>query len=155
MVFKIFSTFALMKLKKHINILLAALILVSNAGLAFNVHYCESKISGISFSYNQEEPCVKEEPCEVEIQESCCALEKEHDSCCKNDKVEIKKTTSENVLIKAFQLQLAPFIAIGEWSPFFVGLSRDEVQKNDAPEYYCETNAPPLYKLYSQFIFYA
>ncbi len=28
-----------------------------------------------------------------------CAVENSHDSCCSNDKVEIKKTTSENILV--------------------------------------------------------
>jgi len=51
-----------MNFKKHINILLAMLILVSNVGLAFNVHYCEGKISGISFNYKVEEPCVEVKP---------------------------------------------------------------------------------------------
>lgn len=143
-----------MKFKKHINFLLALLILVSNTGLAFNVHYCEGKISGITFSYQQEEPCLEEKPVETKVEKSCCAQTTTHDSCCENSKVEIKKSTSENVLIKTFQLDIAPFIQINEWRSSFVGVVHDEVQKNETPEYYCDTNAPPLYKLYSQFIFY-
>lgn len=143
-----------MKFKKHINLLLALLILVSNTGLAFNVHYCEGKISGITFSYQQEELCVEQKPVETKLQKSCCAQTTTHDSCCENSKVEIKKNATENVLIKTFQLDIAPFIQINEWKSSFVGLVSDKVQKNNAPEYYCDTNAPPFYKLYSQFIFY-
>lgn len=143
-----------MKFKKHINLLLALLILVSNTGLAFNVHYCEGEISGVSFSYQQEELCVEEKPVETKLQKSCCAQTTTHDSCCENSKVEIKKSTAENVLIKIFQLDLASFIQTNEWYASFIGFGKDEVQKNDTPEYYCETNAPPFYKLYSQFIFY-
>lgn len=143
-----------MKFKKHINFLLALLILVSNTGLAFNVHYCEGNISGISFSYQQEETCVEEELIQTKIEKSCCAQTTTHDACCENSKVEIKKNTTENVLIKTFQLNIAPFIQTNEWKSFFVGYIDVKLHKNDTPEYYCDTNAPPYYKLYSQYIFY-
>lgn len=141
-----------MTLKKHINLLLAILILVSNVGLAFNVHYCEGKISGISFNYKVEEPCVEKKPTNIK---SCCAKENKHDSCCSNDEIEIKKTSSENVLIKNFQLDLAAFVSVEEikfYQPIF---DREVVVTNENPSFYCESNAPPLYKLYSQYIFYA
>jgi len=141
-----------MNFKKHINILLAMLILVSNVGLAFNVHYCEGKISGISFNYKVEEPCVEEKPTKVS---SCCAVENTHDSCCSNDKVEIKKTTSENILVKNFQLDLASFIPVQEFGLFQAILLKEIVVTDEHPSFYCESNAPPLYKLYSQYIFYA
>ncbi|MES2811935.1 MAG: hypothetical protein V4670_05630 [Bacteroidota bacterium] len=141
-----------MSFKKHINILIAVLILVSNVGLAFNVHYCEGKISGISFNYKIEEPCVEEKPASIK---SCCAVENTHDSCCSNDKVEIKKTTSENILVKNFQLDLASFIPVQEFDFFHAILLKERVVTENNPSFYCETNTPPLYKLYSQYIFYA
>lgn len=141
-----------MTFKKHINILLALLILVSNVGLAFNVHYCEGKLSGISFNYKIEEPCVEEIPTNIK---ACCAVENSHDSCCSNDKVEIKKTTSENILVKNFQLDLASFIPVQEFGFFHAILLKEIIVTEENPSFYCETNAPPLYKLYSQYIFYA
>ncbi|RXR20542.1 hypothetical protein EQG63_01005 [Flavobacterium amnicola] len=141
-----------MTFKKHINVLLAILILVSNVGLAFNVHYCEGKISGISFNYKVEEPCVDEKPTKIT---SCCAVENSHDSCCSNDKVEIKKTTSENVLVKSFQLDLASYLLVQECRFFQAILLQEVILPSENPSFYCESNAPPLYKLYSQYIFYA
>jgi len=141
-----------MNFKKHINILLAMLILVSNVGLAFNVHYCEGKISGVSFNYKIEEPCIEEKAASIT---SCCAVENTHDSCCSNDKVEIKKTTSENILVKNFQLDLATFIPVQEYRFFNFTAAKEVVLIKENPSFYCETNAPPLYKLYSQYIFYA
>lgn len=138
--------------KKHINILLAILILVSNVGLAFNVHYCEGKISGISFNYKIEEPCIEEKVASIT---SCCAVENTHDSCCSNDKVEIKKTTSENILVKNFQLDLATFIPVQEYRFLNFTAAKEVILVKENPSFYCETNAPPLYKLYSQYIFYA
>lgn len=141
-----------MKIKKHIVFLLSFLILVSNVGMAFSVHYCEGKISGVSFSYKTEELCVEQK---VEVNKACCGQENSHKACCKNSKVEIEKTTTENVLVKTFHLDLATFAGFDFWnsSPYF---STDEVvEKSENPSFYCDTNAPPLYQLYSQYIFYA
>lgn len=143
---------SIMKIKAHIVFLLSFLILVSNVGMAFNVHYCEGKISGVSFNYKTEEPCIEEKP---SVEKSCCAKQNTHDKCCKNDKVDIKKTTSENVLVKSFQLDLASFIPAQEYSFSQFVVSKDVVIKSENPSFYCDTNAPPLYKLYSQYIFYA
>ncbi|MBP9849932.1 MAG: hypothetical protein KBC58_10890 [Flavobacterium sp.] len=141
-----------MNFRKHINILLAMLILVSNVGLAFNVHYCEGKISGISFNYKVDEPCVEEKPTKIS---SCCAVENSHDSCCTNDKVEIKKTSSENVLVKSFQLDLVTYIPVQEFQVSHPVSLKEVILLSENPSFYCESNAPPLYKLYSQYIFYA
>lgn len=143
----------IMKIKAHIAFLLSFLILVSNVGMAFNVHYCEGKISGVSFNYKTEEPCIEEKPCVVE--KSCCAKQDTHDECCKNDKVDIKKTASDNVLVKNFQLDLASFIPAQEYNFSQFVVLKEFVQKSENPSFYCDTNAPPLYKLYSQYIFYA
>lgn len=141
-----------MKIKKHIVVLLSFLILVSSIGLAFNVHYCEGEISGVSFNYKSEEPCVEKQ---VEVEKPCCVQENNHKACCKNSKVKIDKTTFENVLVKTFQLDLATFTGIAFWnsSPYFS--AEEVVEKSENPSFYCDTNAPPLYQLYSQYIFYA
>jgi predicted transcriptional regulator len=53
-----------MQIKKHIALLLAFFLLISNSGLAFNVHYCGEKIAAISSVFSDEEVCemlIKEE----------------------------------------------------------------------------------------------
>ena len=43
--------------KKQLSILIAFLVLVSNSGLAFNVHFCEGKIASITSVFSKEEVC--------------------------------------------------------------------------------------------------
>lgn len=140
-----------MKLNRHISILLAMLILVSNVGLAFNVHYCHGEVSSVSLAYKLEEPCNDHHK---EDKKSCCATAGEsHKKCCDNDIVKLEDK-GDNIIVKSFQLDLAAFCQISEWKPvqFY-----DEVPvgKEQSPSFYCEANAPPLFKLYCQYIFYA
>jgi len=140
------------RINKHISILLAMLILVSNVGLAFNVHYCEGKIASVSFNYKAEEPCVEKK---IEVEKACCAKSNTHDDCCSNSKVDIKKTTSDNIIVKNFQLDLGVFTFVDAWKPSHFIAQNGVVVSNENPSFYCDSHAPPLYKLYSQYIFYA
>lgn len=140
-----------MKINKHISFLLALLILVSNVGLAFNVHYCGGELAGISLDYKKTEPCIEKK---VEKENACCATSDEHDSCCSNSKLTIKKTISDEVIVKSLQLDLGVFTLVNEFkSPIFTAVE-ENVVKSDAPSFYCDSNAPPLYKLYCQYVFY-
>ncbi|MEW5674959.1 hypothetical protein ABGT15_01440 [Flavobacterium enshiense] len=140
-----------MKINKHISFVLAMLILVSNVGLAFNVHYCGGEMAGISLDYKKYEPCVEQK---VEQEDTCCASSDEHSSCCSNDKIDFKKSISEDVIVKSFQLDLAAFTVVDTWKPIALEAVETVIAKSDAPSFYCDSNAPPLYKLYCQYIFY-
>jgi hypothetical protein len=140
-----------MKINKHISFLLALLILVSNVGLAFNVHYCGGELAGISLDYKKSEPCVEQKVVE---EDACCATSNEHDSCCSNDKVDIKKTISDEVIVKNFQLDLGVFTFTEAYNFSAVTPIEHVDCKSDEPSFYCDSNAPPLYKLYCQYIFY-
>ena len=87
-----------MKFKKHISIFLAVLLLVSNVGLAFNVHYCGGEISSVSL--NSTLPSVQSE-------KGCCEkkVASKKDSCCKDKKVVIQKK-GDNGIIKSFSFQM-------------------------------------------------
>jgi len=56
-----------MYFKKQICLFLAFFLLVSNSGLAFNVHFCKGKIASVSSVFSKEEVCkmliVKEKAC--------------------------------------------------------------------------------------------
>lgn len=139
-----------MKFTKSTSLLLALLVLVSNVGLAFNVHYCGGNISGISSVYSSDvSDVVKEMPSE----KSCCASKaKTSKSCCKDKIVKIDKKSE--VTVKAFSFQIdAPFV-IESWKPI-VFTSVPTVQDRQIQTYYCDANAAPFYKLYSQYTFYA
>ncbi|ESU19752.1 hypothetical protein FCR2A7T_16130 [Flavobacterium cauense R2A-7] len=140
-----------MKINKHISFLLALLILVSNVGLAFNVHYCGGELAEISLDYKKSEPCVEKK---VEKEATCCASADKHDDCCSNSKVTLKKSASDEVLVKSFQLDLGVFTFVEEWKPSLIATAEEKVNSSDIPSFYCDSNAPPLYKLYCQYIFY-
>lgn len=135
-----------MNLKKHISIVLASLILLVNLGLSFSVHYCKDKIAGVSFYHQETEPC-------VEKAASCCAKNSSHEHCCSNKEVKVEKKTDE-ILIKSIQFHFDQVVLNVDWNSNFntflgVANSFSEIA------YYCNANAPPLYKLFCQFILYA
>lgn len=132
-----------MKSNKRISLFLALLFLVSNVGLAINVHYCNNVIASISLKTSIKENNSCSSCCEkVEIKSHCCkdkvfSLEKKIDN-------EIEKTAS-------FQLDYF-FIPCLNQSISFLFLSN--FISNKSISYSCDANAPPFYKLYNQYIFY-
>jgi len=148
-----------MRLNRHISILLTILILASNVGLAFNVHYCGDKVSSISLAYKVEEPCndhhKKKSHKHDTRQKACCASTTDkHESCCKNDFVKLEDKSEGKVIVKSLQLDLGTFCEINEWKPAqFYTLAPVVITEN--PSFYCESHAPPLFKLYCRYILYA
>ncbi len=133
-----------MNIKKCTGLFLAFLLLVSNVGLAFNVHYCGGEIASVSvkpIAYQKAE-------------KSCCSkkVEKE-ESCCKDKVVNFQKK-SDNTVLKVFSID-SPFYFIIKESQTFVFSSEANLKSAQATSYFCASNAPPLFKLYSQYIFYA
>ena len=135
-----------MNFRKHISIVLATLILLANLGLSFAVHYCKDEIASVSFQYQEDEPC-------VEDVKSCCAKENSHDSCCSNKLIKVEKQT-DDILVKTLQLDLEQVVFVADWKPNLVAFESENTISNEAA-YYCDSHAPPLYKLYCQLVFYA
>lgn len=139
-----------MKFKKSIGLFLAMLLLVCNTGFALTVHFCEGKISSISSDFQTEETCADETE-----ESSCCGskVENSHEQCCSDKVIDLQDNT-DDVVVKAFSIQFeSPFI-IQQWQPFICGYDAVTLISSSA-DYYCETHAPPLFKLYKQYIFYA
>jgi hypothetical protein len=141
-----------MNCKKCTSLFLALLLLVSNIGLAFTIHYCEGKIASIASVFNTEELC---ETQSQSTTSSCCtkAIQTNHKACCK-DKVVHLDDNSDEVIVKTFSFQSAIPMVIPSWNSFVfkaIALRKD----TSVYFYFCDANAPPLFKLYSQFIFYA
>ena len=141
-----------MQFKKFISLFLAILLFVSNFGLAFNVHYCGDKIASISSVFSTVETSKKENS----FTKDCCCLKEDNikDSCCKNKVFDLKKDTKD-VIIKTFSFQIdAPFVIVKSSEMLFA--KAKEIRSTiNVTEYYCSPNAPPLFKLYHQYIFYA
>ena len=141
-----------MKFNKHISILLTFLIFASNMGFALNVHYCHGEVSSVSFAYKIEEPCNTHH--EQEAKSCCASAGKSHKKCCKNDLVKLQDDSQDNIIVKSLQLDLSAFYAVEEWKPALVP-AEVPLFLTETPSFYCEANAPPLFKLYCQYIFYA
>ena len=135
-----------MNFRKHISIVLASIVLLANLGLSFAVHYCKDEIASVSFQYQEDEPCVEEA-------KSCCAKEVSHDSCCSNKLIKVEKKT-DDILVKTFQLDLEPTVFITDWKPNLVAFESENLVSSEVG-FYCDSHAPPLYKLYCQLVFYA
>jgi hypothetical protein len=134
-----------MRFKKHISIFLAVLLLVSNVGLAFNVHYCGGKISSVSL--NSTLPSVQSE-------KGCCEKKvvSKKDRCCKDKKIVFQKKT-DNGIVKSFSFQFDYLYLVPEFQPV-VFETTPSFKNNLSLSYYCDANAPPLFKLYSQYLLY-
>ena len=141
-----------MKFKKHISFLLAIFLLVSNTGFAVGVHYCGGNVASVkpvfwkySETLNQEE-------------KGCCppkgsTITIKKESCCRNKVVHFQKKSGK-VTLNSISLQPDIVFTFEEWSPIiFTEFSNFENSR--IATYYCDANAPPLFKLYHQYIFYA
>lgn len=134
---------------KCTSIFLALLILVSNVGLAFNVHYCGGEIAGISSVYRVDELASDNA---IPMNACCKARADEGKTCCDNKVIKLKEKS--DVVVKSFSFHIdAPFV-IHHWKPV-VFVPQAKITQPQTTTYYCDANAPPLYQLYSQYIFYA
>ncbi|MFB9078505.1 hypothetical protein ACFFLS_15605 [Flavobacterium procerum] len=132
-----------MKFKKCTVLLLAFLLLVSNIGFAIDVHYCGGKIASVSLNTT-----VKAEP-----EKKCCGSKEKKNSCCKDKLVKIEKK-SDDATLKFFFFQFEFPAVIQDYKPFvFAAVSN--FKNKEVISYYSDANAPPLFKLYNQYLFYS
>lgn len=141
-----------MNFKKHISLFLAFFLLVSNAGFAVDVHYCGVEIASVKpvFWKNFESKNT--------LEESCCSAKslnflEENGSCCKDKVVNFEKKL-ENVIVNSISFQPDFNFLLEEWNSIIYSEFRN-FESNKITSYYCDANAPPLFKLYHQYIFYA
>jgi len=134
----------IMNFRKHICITLAFLLLVSNIGFAFNVHYCGDEISSISF---------KTSLSLKEIEKNCCGEIEEKSNCCDTKVLHFQKKSETSLTHLFFQIADIQ-LSNNDWNPnSHVIISNFKI--NSIQTYFCDANAPPYFKLYSQYIFYA
>jgi len=132
------------------NLMLTAALLFSNLGLAVNIHYCGNVIEKIELGYASSMNCAEE------THEKSCCKEKNETSkkdCCKDQTI---KQKTDEVVVKIFQLQqFSDFVipAVYKFQP--VVLTEINLSKKIDVAFCFESNAPPLYKLYNQYLLYA
>jgi hypothetical protein len=130
-----------MNLKKCTSILLVFLLLVSSTGFAFNVHFCGGNIASVSLK-----------PEVAKADKGCCGMKAEKSNCCKSKVVHFQKK-SDNTIAKSFAFQAETAIFAQSWQPITYTLN-DNFKSDSNISYYCDANAPPLFKLYSQYLLY-
>lgn len=140
-----------MKMSKITAIVVALLVLVSNSGVAMTVHYCGGKIASVSSGFSDKETCSGPK---AVVEKGCCAktAETNHKKCCSDKKLNLKGKALD-VIVKASEKGFIPFVL-----PVFEPVNFTyvaSVKAQQLPSYYCDANAPPLFKLYHQYIFYA
>ena len=141
-----------MKFKKHISLFLAFFLLVSNVGFAVDVHYCGGEVASVKPVF------WKTVESQNTVGKSCCppkasSIVEENGNCCKDKVVSFQKK-SENTNVTSISFHPIFTFLFEEWNPIvFAEISNFENSK--ITSYYCDANAPPLFKLHHQYIFYA
>lgn len=137
-----------MQLQKSISVLLAFFLLVSSSGWSLNIHYCGGEIASVTaFEKGGSNCCGHHSEKEV-----CCSTEQdEHNECCSDDLLQVEL---EDSVLSFFNVDFDFFATF-----LCNGISSFSIEVEDSfPRhlyYYCKSNAPPLYLLYSQLVFYA
>jgi hypothetical protein len=130
--------------RKHISILLTVLLLVSNLGLAFNVHYCDDEIASITINVA---------PTVEQTLDECCGIIEKDTECC-NDKVIKAEIKSDQIIVKSLSFDVDFIPVTHDWKPE-IFVSKRNFKQRDKLTYYSDAHSPPLYLLYSQYTFYA
>lgn len=134
-----------MNCKKVIGFCLALLILVSNIGFAFTMHYCGNSVASVS---------VQSITNTASADKSCCAKKAvKIDSCCKNKTVHFEKK-SDNATLKAFSFEPTVIYILPDVTKE-ISTSQTSFINLPTATYCCDAHAPPLFKLFHQFLFYA
>ena len=132
-----------MLVRKHISIFLALFILVSNLGLALNVHYCKDTLASITLSSISNSTNDSE----------CCGAKEKQSKCC-HDKIIKSENKVDQVLVDHLSFNPVFLISSYEWAPNIFA-ETVTIKKADSFSYCCDANAPPLYLLYNQYTFYS
>ena len=130
--------------KKQLSVLLSIFILVSNIGLAISVHYCNESVASVS---------LKSQFYTINSDQNCCGIVKKKSSCC-HDKVFHFQKKSENVSFDFLTFSPDFIFYFEQAITFYVRINKLFKTENTST-YYCDAHAPPFFKLYHQFIFYA
>ena len=138
-----------MNFKRHISVLLALFILLVNSSASLVLHYCHDQIASVSLVY-QENKVV-----DSADEDSCCASDDIEDegSCCSNEEIKVDKKIDYSIL-KGFQFNFLAVTFENKMPSFINEVDVLSINKK-VLDYYCDSNSPPFYKLYSQLIFYA
>ncbi len=144
--------------KKHISILFLIVFIFSNVGWSVNVHYCRDIVfSQLSYLQDSKHHCAMD----VEEPMPCCQKTEQHqkdntaEDCCREQIIKSNSSDQSVIIVKTLPFQFEGFIADSSWTELQLDSIGEYLTKDKYLAYYVDSNAPPLFKLYCQFIFYA
>lgn len=135
-----------LQLQKNIAIVFTCYYLMICVGLTLTVHFCSGMLAGVS-------AITKTEVVEVAPEACCVAKAKTNKDCC-NDAIIDLSEVKEDSLASVFDV-FDGVVAILPKHPIVVFKPLVFTNKIALPNYTFQSNAPPLYKLYSTYIYYA
>ncbi len=135
-----------MKFKKNIALFLASYYLMISVGLTITLHFCGGSLASIT-------PFLSETNAEPLVVESCCAKKAPEQECCNDEVIDFNDAKEESVL-ETFNFS----VAFAVTPPVIQTICLQELlleTKKTLPNYTFQSNAPPRYKLYGTYIYYA
>ena len=118
--------------------------LVSNIGLAINVHYCGNTIVSVALDKASGS---------TEAEKVCCGIIEKKFKCC-NDKIIKVEVKSDQIPAKSVIFDTEFISVYNDWKPMVFNFNLNFKQPHNTT-YCCDTNKKPLYLLYSQYTFYS
>lgn len=140
--------------KRDISLLFLFILIFSNVGLSFNIHLCQGEIERMSLHYANNNA----HECEMTAAKlmSCCsddASSQADDDCCTNDI--ITQSPVDKAFVKSFPVSFEALLPSYTWTALEDRTVIAQEKQSVILDSYCESNAPPLFKLYCQYLFYA
>lgn len=112
------------------------------------LHFCGGSLAGMSLTSS-------EVVCEMSgVQDVCCIKKSETKSGCCNDTVLDLSEVDENSLFDSSNI-LKQYVAVTSNVLYYFNTNTQFKNKVALPNYTFQSNAPPLYKLYGTYIYYA
>jgi hypothetical protein len=112
-----------------------------------NIHSCHGIIAAVETVFETKTAC---HPPISDTESSCCQNHKEKKNCCSDETIEA--STDDVVMENVVQFQF--YFTFQNQTNSYFEFQPTDISKNQL-DYYCDSNAPPFYKLYQKLIFYA
>lgn len=145
-----------MKMHAYIRFVLSLLLIISNLSVAFSMHLCEGKIERVKLNHLDNQTCKMQKPvscCAVKEEVKHCAtpVEEKDEDCCKDIAYQDDFQDQQSVEI----VKISPVSFLEFSQPNLNEFLFDQhVSTAHNFEFYVVCNAPPIYLVHQQLIFY-
>ncbi|MGB1269391.1 MAG: HYC_CC_PP family protein [Flavobacteriaceae bacterium] len=137
-----------MKLKRNLAVIFACYYIMICVGLTLTVHFCGGMLASVSTMTQVEVYESASDP------EACCIEKAEINEDCCNDAIIDLSEVKDDSLSSVFDAS-KQFIPLTSTLKTLIFTASVRENKTALPNYTFQSNAPPLYKLYSTYILYA